>query len=839
MKIKLSLRLTVALCCILIQSLVAQAPTTWIAKGPGGGSGTKVAISPHDPNVIFVCSDMGGVYRSIDGGASWELIPFQQLTSFTNSSIAFTADPNILYAIKNAEDSFTPVMSMDGGSTWGTLPNGDPANGSTLFLRADPNSTQRLLVGNSHSLFLTEDGGESFTEVFNDPLGSLHLGGAFWDGNSIYVGSRYGLLVSCNGSNCFEQVPVQGLPSGYGILSFAGARTGDTMRLFITARETSQIWAGIGGGSYGPASEFFCIEKSQGGQFQSPGGIVFNGYPFFVAAAVNDANTVYLAGADAIPHPVIYKSTDGGVSWDEDNTFKTEDNGNIMTGYMGDGGQFNWGWAGTALGFTVNPFDSDVAIISDNGFLHLTTDGGANWHAIYAKSEELNPAGEPTPPYKAYSSNGLEITSIWQIFFLTPEKHWLAMTDLISASSTDGGEKWTMQRLFGTNTTYRFVKHPVTGILYAAVSSVHDMYQSTTLKDEVLDEGSGAIWMSNDEGLSWQLLHDFGMPVIWLAADPTNPENLYASVINSVDGGIFKTENLSLAENSTWEKLPDHPRMEGHPYNVIVLDDGSIVCTFSARRTNDGMFTAGSGVYFSNDGGQSWQDRSAPEMIYYSKDIIVDPHDPSQNTWYACVWDGWGNIQTEGLSGLYKSTDRGLTWNRVSDLFRVESATIHPAKPNVMYVTCEQHGLWLTENLNDAEPIFTQLVEYPFHHPMRVFFDPHEEGAIWITNFGNGVRKGYEVTSALPDSPKFTVTALPAMPNPSSNMTYLEIPVEVLNTSDLEISLFDPLQNRVLSKSIDRTPFAISKQEAGAAGMYFYRISRKGAPLFAGRIVFQ
>jgi hypothetical protein len=45
-------------------------------------------------------------------------------------------------------------------------------------------------------------------------------------------------------------------------------------------------------------------------------------------------------------------------------------------------------------------------------------------------------------------------------------------------------------------------------------------------------------------------------------------------------------------------------------------------------------------------------------MQYYTKDITVDPNDPTQPTWYAGVWGEWG--ASSGLGGLYCTTNRGV-----------------------------------------------------------------------------------------------------------------------------------------------------------------------------------
>jgi hypothetical protein len=242
--------------------------------------------------------------------------------------------------------------------------------------------------------------------------------------------------------------------------------------------------------------------------------------------------------------------------------------------------------------------------------------------------------------------------------------------------------------------------------------------------------------------VTWQTLHDFGRVVSWVAIDPTNSNRLYASVVHSAAsvGGIYVTNNLAAGAGSTWTKLANPPRTEGHPFNVIVLADGTLVASYSGRRTTD--FTASSGVFMSTDGGQTWSDRSAPGMMYWTKDVVVDPHDPSQNTWYAGVYSGWGGA-ANGLGGLYKTTNRGQSWVRVtSALDRVESVTLNPGNPNEAFLTTETQGLWYSSTMRAATPTFTQVASYPFRQPERVFFNPNNPNEIWVTSFGNGTRVG-------------------------------------------------------------------------------------------------
>jgi hypothetical protein len=43
-------------------------------------------------------------------------------------------------------------------------------------------------------------------------------------------------------------------------------------------------------------------------------------------------------------------------------------------------------------------------------------------------------------------------------------------------------------------------------------------------------------------------------------------------------------------------------------------------------------------------------------MVYWTKELVVDPLDPSGNTWFACVFTEWGTTRHDGASprgGLY------------------------------------------------------------------------------------------------------------------------------------------------------------------------------------------
>ncbi|MFK7935542.1 MAG: WD40/YVTN/BNR-like repeat-containing protein, partial [Saprospiraceae bacterium] len=506
-------------------------PPQWLSSGIGGGSALFYpSISPHDNQVMYAASDLSGMFVTKDGGENWEIVPFQELIATTESKVNFTSDPNILYTVCRdfIADLDYICKSIDGGASWQRkeIPILD---GEVEYLYADPQATDRLVVSTYDQLFYSTDGGENFILKYTaETDAGLHIGGVFWDAADIYIGSTDGLLQSTDNGVSFEKNQVNGLPANFGFLSFCGTKQGDELRFFSVARDKFDTYPGIWGTDYwDEESKFFCVEKS-GTNFQTMDeGFDFtsNNFPFFVAAADNDLNTVFVAGsrlaANGSAVPSIWKSTNGGQSWDY--VLQTENNGNIATGYMGKGGVLDWQWSENAMGFAVAPNDPQRAVITDFSFLHLTTDGGESWQATYVPPAERNQAGSLTPIEKSYTSNGLENTSIWNLYWANADDLFAATTDLTGLRSTNGGTSWTLeyngldyfdeddfsQKRF--NTVYQISEHPENGVWYAAASTLHDIYQTHILTDNELDGFNelGSIWQSTDAGENWTLIQEF------------------------------------------------------------------------------------------------------------------------------------------------------------------------------------------------------------------------------------------------------------------------------------------------------------------------------------------
>src|SRR4051794_22901077 len=77
--------------------------TVWVPRGPSpmregkqqdNGLVSAIAVSPHDPSVIYQGTAGGGVWRSTDGGATWTAQFDRQVSLGIGEPAALAIDPN-------------------------------------------------------------------------------------------------------------------------------------------------------------------------------------------------------------------------------------------------------------------------------------------------------------------------------------------------------------------------------------------------------------------------------------------------------------------------------------------------------------------------------------------------------------------------------------------------------------------------------------------------------------------------------------------------------------------------------------------------------------------------
>jgi hypothetical protein len=818
----------------------AQAPTAWQSRGIGGGGALfSPSINPANQGEVFVACDMSELFHSTNYGLSWDPVHFNQLQGGHDSYVNFTSTPGLLYAVDytsiNGNDMTRPMKSSDGGATWAPL-SGDPYGGYPGYpekMFVDYNNANRIVLADYGTIYFSNNGGTSFTQIhtaLNNGAGN-HIAGVFFDGNNIYIGTNDGLIYSTNGGANFTTMGTTGMAAGDVILSFSGAREGSTVRFVCVTAGIADVYAGLQGGfDYGIGTGAYTMDNANGAWSAKNGGLnVANDLVMFCGMANNDVDTMYLAGGSSIGNPIVMRAT-ASTNWAH--VFSSVGNVNVATGWCGQGGDRSWGYAEAPFGFQVCPTNSKRVVFSDFGFVHGTSNAGASWQQQYVNVADQNPSGANTPTQQYYEGIGLENTTNWQVMWTSAANVFAPFSDINGVMSADSGKSWKFIPNLTQNSVYRMVRDANTGIIYAATSSVHDMYQSTRIYDSHINGGTGAVYFSTNNGTSFTLLHNFAHPVMWVALDPSNANRMYAAVAHSStnEGGIYVTNNLSAGASSTWIKMAKPPRSNGRAFNINVLSNGSLVVSFSARKpASSSNFTDSSGVYFYDINTATWYDRSHTGMRYWTKDVVVDPNDATESTWYAAVFSGWANVPA-GTGGVYKTTNKGVSWTQISNSYRVNSVTINPASANELYFTTETDGLWYSSNAGSGTPTFSQVSSYPFRHPVRVFYNPYKQGEIWVSSFGNGMRVGNLNQTTAVSGPAGN-RQLEVYPNPAADALFFRLKGA---TAESQVTLLDLTGKEVLKRSIAGSS-ALDVHEL-ASGLYFYHL-RCGGSSFSGKVV--
>jgi photosystem II stability/assembly factor-like uncharacterized protein len=597
---------------------------TWSVTGPPGGSIVPLAQDPSHPDVVYVGgSDLGGLWKSTDGGATWS-------TLFTGTSV----DSATLTEILVFDSGQTIVVgggilaarSTDGGSTWSTqlLPSACGSIGAVAVNRQ--NDSILYLSCEGYGLMKSQDKGSTWTLLSGSPITTQVLHNALQvdpnNGNIVYYGTTNGLFISADAgltwtasNNGFvaTDISIRDLavdPANTGkILALAGTPTSTVVTLYQST-DGGNTWTALASGLVGER----------------------------VVPDPTNASVIYLYGLEC---HAVYRSTDAGL------TFSSSDNGVPVlpcsnpvslfgpTGSMivlntspesylitiaGSGawksldGQ-NWtlstqgisAYTGCAVG--VDPENPQTVFwgACNGGGTFKSTDGGNTWTPVFSDSTAIAVDPFDSRHVLVHASSGLfesldggitwtEVTNlptppsgtpgfIFDIAF-HPSKSGVIFISTQRGGgpvlrSIDGGASWQIlvAGLQTSNTAWDWAYTPV--------------IVSPTDPDTIFVGMADGLYKSTDLGNSWQLVGFQNEQVNGLAIDANSqPVSLYASPYS---GAVSKSDDLG----STWTSL--------NVSGSAVVDPSSanslfLICGSGCSNT--------ASVSWSPDGGQSWMSMS-------------------------------------------------------------------------------------------------------------------------------------------------------------------------------------------------------------------------------------
>ena len=357
-----------------------------LPEGPLGR--IELAVAPgRDAQRVWAAVQTaagGALYRSDDGGEHWAMV--NDDASLASSYMGWlTADP------KDADTVWAggqPLRrSTDGGANF-IIVRSSPGGDDYHALWIDPRNPQRMIAGADQGAVVTFDGGRSWSSWYNQPTGQFYRL-AVDDGfpYRIYSGQQDSGTISIASR------------SDYGRISF-------------------RDWHPVGGDERDgdvpdPADPNIVYGAGLGGRiskWDARTGQAQNVSPWPVSSyAENPLEVRYrydwitpLAIAAAPPHAmytaaqVVFRSTDGGQSWQ---TISPDLSGTVAG--TADCSKDTAVERATACGFgTVfalapSPLrDGLVWVGTNNGRVHLTTNGGGDWRDVTPKGLGLEP-GQP------------------------------------------------------------------------------------------------------------------------------------------------------------------------------------------------------------------------------------------------------------------------------------------------------------------------------------------------------------------------------------------------------------------------------------------------------------
>lgn len=598
----------------------ADGGRTWRHLGLSDGQQIPdLAVDPRNPDRVFAAvlghpygsNSERGIFRSTDGGASWQRVLFKDADTGGSAVAVDPANPNIVYAAL-WQDRLGPwedrnqfqgtggglFKSTDGGDTWRQLSQGLPANTTQVNFSIAASRPGRLMavVGTNEpgtyssaaglGVFRSDDGGENWTRATSDPRPALRIGGGDLpiiriDPSNPEVVYSTGLVTMRSVDGGQTWTPLRGAPGG-----------DDYQNLWIDPSDGSHLAL---------VSDQGAVVSVNGGRtwsswFNQPTAQLYHvsvapGFPYRLCAGQQESGSVCIAsrgndgsitGRDWHPVGVIEY---GYVAPDPLNANVIYGAGrNEVSEYHIDTGQVRnitpiplrdpQTRVDRTEPLVFSPQDPHVLYYAANR-IYRTRDGGQTWDVVSPDLTREQP-GIP-PSVGAMHAPGMESQrgSIYSLGLspLNGEVLWAGTDDGLIWRSSDGGRNWSDITPPGltpwSKVTQIDASHFDEGTAYVSVSRMR------------VDDMQSYIFRTRDSGRSWtRLALPEDQPVNTVREDPKRRGLLFAATERSVwmsadDGAHWSALQLNLPHTSMRDLLihDDDLIVATHGRSIWILDD--------------------------------------------------------------------------------------------------------------------------------------------------------------------------------------------------------------------------------------------------------------------------
>lgn len=345
-------------------------------SGYDDASGRVVSIAPHpvDPDVVYIASASGGIWKTVDGGQLWEPLT-DELPILNHGAVAVDpSNPDTVYAgtgeytTQSQGDGL--FRSTDGGQTWERIATTAQVGTTCTGVVVDPTDPQRIHVTGNAGYARTTDGGQTWSLLGGD-CSSLAVNPQ--DPNILYI-AQYadGVYRSTNAGQSFTKLATLTGPMSRIIITLAPSNPdvlyvalvyGSSLRAMYRSADGGDTWSRLGNTPDFPYPQAW--------------------YDCCLAVDPLDENVVYAGGVfPTYAVAGVIRSTDGGQSW----TDITID---------GQGGQLHpdMHW------ITFGP--EHTLWVGNDGGVWKSADGGDTWintNATLTVTQNYNIALHPTDP---------------------------------------------------------------------------------------------------------------------------------------------------------------------------------------------------------------------------------------------------------------------------------------------------------------------------------------------------------------------------------------------------------------------------------------------------------